>query len=307
MPVAKGFGPIFLCYLHSVLYSARLNIQSIKQNTGIQNLDLYAYLCEKVCLPTFPEQLAVAAFLDRETAKINTLIAKKERLIKLLQERRSALISHAVTKGLDPTVKMKDLGVEWLGEIPEHWEVKRLKFCLQMIEQGWSPTCENRPAEMGEWGVLKVGCVNGIEFNQDENKALPKEMKPLPELEIKSGDVLMSRANTRELLGSASMVTPLVRPRLLLCDKLYRLKLLPETVSPVYFVLAMGSSIIRFQLERDATGASNSMQNVSQSTILILLFLYLTYLNNNASTFSSTTKQPKSTRSFPEFVMALRS
>src|SRR6266550_6178370 len=80
-----------------------------------------------VSLPPPAEQRAIAAFLDRETARINALIAKKERLIELLQEKRAALISHAVTKGLDTTVPMKDSGVEWLGEIPEHWEVLHLK------------------------------------------------------------------------------------------------------------------------------------------------------------------------------------
>ncbi|MCX7865986.1 MAG: nucleotidyl transferase AbiEii/AbiGii toxin family protein [Limisphaera sp.] len=78
-------------------------------------------------VPPEPEQRAIAAFLDRETAKIDELVAKKERLIELLQEKRTALITRAVTKGLDPTVPMKDSGVEWLGEIPAHWEVKRLK------------------------------------------------------------------------------------------------------------------------------------------------------------------------------------
>jgi type I restriction enzyme, S subunit len=224
----------------------------------------------QIGFPPLPEQQAIATFLDYETARINTLIAKKERLIELLQEKRSALISHVVTKGLDPTVQMKDSGVEWLGEIPAHWEVKRLKFCLDSIEQGWSPTCENRPTELDEWGVLKVGCVNGVKFNPDENKALPAETQPIPEFEIKQGDVLVSRANTRELLGSASVVTN-VRPHLLLCDKLYRLKILLDTVNPIYLVLAMGSSTIRFQLERDATGASNSMQNISQGTILNLV------------------------------------
>ncbi|HMN11129.1 MAG TPA: hypothetical protein PKD55_02245, partial [Bellilinea sp.] len=71
-----------------------------------------------ILLPSLPEQRAIAAFLDRETTRIDRLIAAKERLIALLQEKRMALISHAVTKGLDPTVPMKDSGVEWLGEIP---------------------------------------------------------------------------------------------------------------------------------------------------------------------------------------------
>jgi type I restriction enzyme S subunit len=78
-------------------------------------------------LPPLPEQKSIANFLDRETERIDTLIAKKERQIELLQEKRSALITQAVTKGLDPNVKMKDSGVEWLGDIPEHWARKRLK------------------------------------------------------------------------------------------------------------------------------------------------------------------------------------
>ena len=78
--------------------------------------------------PPLSEQRAIADFLDRETARIDTLVAKQERLIALLQEKRAALISHAVTKGLDPDVVMKDSGTPWLGEIPAHWELVRLKF-----------------------------------------------------------------------------------------------------------------------------------------------------------------------------------
>lgn len=77
-------------------------------------------------LPPQSEQRAIADFLDRETAKIDALVERKERLIELLQEKRTALITGAVTRGLDPSVPMKDSGVEWLGEIPEHWRVRRL-------------------------------------------------------------------------------------------------------------------------------------------------------------------------------------
>ena len=78
-------------------------------------------------VPPLDEQRAIAAFLDRETAKIDGLVERKERLIQLLQEKRTALITRAVTRGLDPNVPMKDSGVEWLGEIPAHWDVKRIK------------------------------------------------------------------------------------------------------------------------------------------------------------------------------------
>jgi len=104
-----------------------LRLDSISEDSAIPGLS--RELAEKQWLPAtpLPEQRVIAAFLDRETARINALIAKKERLIELLQEKRAALISHAVTKGLDPTVPMKDSGVEWLGEIPAHWDIFPLK------------------------------------------------------------------------------------------------------------------------------------------------------------------------------------
>ena len=93
----------------------------------IQNVSADRYSNLEIPLPELREQLAIAAFLDRETAKINALVAKKERLIELLQEKRTALITRAVTRGLDPNVARKDSGVEWLGEIPAHWESKKIK------------------------------------------------------------------------------------------------------------------------------------------------------------------------------------
>ena len=82
------------------------------------------------------EQHTIAAFLDRETAKIDALIAEQQRLIELLKEKRQAVISHAVTKGLNPDAPMKDSGIEWLGEVPEHWEVKRLGILSALIQTG---------------------------------------------------------------------------------------------------------------------------------------------------------------------------
>lgn len=81
-----------------------------------------------ISIPPLDEQRAIAAFLDYKTQQIDQLIAKKESLLEKLDEKRTALISHAVTKGLDPTVPMEDSGVEWLGEIPEHWETKKIQY-----------------------------------------------------------------------------------------------------------------------------------------------------------------------------------
>lgn len=224
-------------------------------------------------LPPLAEQRAIAAFLDAETARIDALIAKQAALVTLLQEKRRALISHAVTKGLDPAAPMRDSGVAWLGAVPAGWEVKRLKYCLLSLDQGWSPQCENRPAEGNEWGILKVGCVNGNTFDPTENKALPDDLEPIESLIVCLGDVLISRANTRELVGSAAVVSQ-DHPNLLLCDKLYRLRIDPKQSTPEYVTLILRTPMVRVQMEVDATGASQSMQNISQSTIRNLVFVF---------------------------------
>jgi type I restriction enzyme S subunit len=106
----------------------------------IQNVSADRYANLDIPVPAVREQHGIAAFLDRETAKIDALVAKKERLIELLQEKRTALITSAVTRGLDPNVPMKDSGVEWLGEIPAHWEVKRWRYCCRIKEGLVDPT-----------------------------------------------------------------------------------------------------------------------------------------------------------------------
>ena len=95
-------------------------------STALPSMTQGSLNAHMVALPSEAEQAAIAAFLDRETGKIDALVAEQERLIALLKEKRQAVISHAVTKGLNPHAPMKDSGIEWLGEIPAHWEVSRL-------------------------------------------------------------------------------------------------------------------------------------------------------------------------------------
>lgn len=261
----------FLTYSFAHLYAGRVNYPAIKQTTGIQNLDSEAYLMERFCFPPREEQIKIANFLDHETAKIDILIAKQEKLIELLKEKRQAVISHAVTKGLNPNVPMKDSGVEWLGEVPEHWTVIKLKHLTTLFEQGWSPQCDSRPAELNEYGVLKVGCVNNSIFRASENKALPPELEPRLQYLIKKNDLLISRANTKELVGSAAVVDD-DYPNLILCDKLYRLRL-AENIIPEMVSLYLSISVVREQIELSATGASHSMQNIGQDTIKELFYL----------------------------------
>ena len=110
----------------------------------------------RIAVPPPAEQLRILDFLDRETAKIDGLVARKERLIELLQEKRTALITRAVTRGLDPDVPMKDSGVEWLGKIPEHWEIRRLKWAIT-FQRGY-----DLPSHEREEGDIPVVSSSGV-------------------------------------------------------------------------------------------------------------------------------------------------
>ncbi|WP_417312102.1 restriction endonuclease subunit S [Ectopseudomonas khazarica] len=239
-----------------------------KQSTNLASISSTNIMELPIVVPPEDEQRAILQFLHTETTKIDHLMAEQEKLIALLKEKRQVAIAHAVTKGLDPTVPMKDSGVEWLGEVPAHWQLTRVKHLTNNFDQGWSPQCESYPvASEDEWGVLKVGCVNGGIFNPEENKSLPAELDPLPELGIRKGDLLISRANTRELVGSAAVALR-DYPNLLLCDKLYRLRLGDAVTSTEFVAYYLSTSQARGQIELSASGASSSMLNISQATIL---------------------------------------
>lgn len=126
-------------YIHYLLKSQPFQEEYYRYGKGIV-ADLWSTNYSEmkniiISSPTLKEQQQIANFLDKATAKIDTLIEKQTKQIELLKEKRQAVISHAVTKGINPNVPMKDSGVEWLGEIPEHWEVKKLKFVLQLLNK----------------------------------------------------------------------------------------------------------------------------------------------------------------------------
>ena len=180
-------------YLHFAAYSVRLTIGSINQTSGIQNLDQDRYFNERACFPPLKEQQDISNFLARETAKLDALITEQRTLIDLLKEKRQAVISHAVTKGLDPDVAMKDSGVEWLGEVPAHWDMKRVKDCgCEVVD------CKNRtpePFDDGDYFVVRTSCVKDGQFNPepgyrtDEANFIEWTAKGRPQ----AGDVLFTR------------------------------------------------------------------------------------------------------------------
>jgi type I restriction enzyme, S subunit len=123
MPTAVGHDPHFLTYLHEYLYALGVNTRSIKQTTGIQNLDSDAYLAEPVAIPPLTEQEVIGRFLDHVTQRIGRYVATKRRLIALLEEQSQAMIWAAVTRGVSKPQGVRAAGLPWLGEIPAHWDL----------------------------------------------------------------------------------------------------------------------------------------------------------------------------------------
>lgn len=134
---ASGECSSFWRYVHAAAYDIRLTVGSINQTSGIQNLDQDRYFNERAAFPPKSEQLQIAAFLDHEASKIDALVDEQKRLIELLKEKRQAVISRAVTKGLDPNVPMKDSGVEWLREVPAHWDLRTINSLSTKITNGY--------------------------------------------------------------------------------------------------------------------------------------------------------------------------
>jgi len=179
-------------YLFAAAYNTGINKKSIKQTTGIQNLDTESYFSEKVPFPPLEDQKVIAAFLDQQTAKFDQLVEKKQRLIHLLQEKRQALITQAVTKGLDPNVPMKDSGIKWLGEVPAHWRIEKLKYHVYLNPETLS---ENTDPEQ-ELLYIEIGNVSSYGEISDATYYLFKNAPSRARRKVRSGDVIISTVRT---------------------------------------------------------------------------------------------------------------
>ena len=158
------------------------------------------------CLPSSDEQAAIVRFLDHADRRIRRYIRAKQKLIKLLEEQKQAIIHRAVTRGLDPNVRLKPSGVEWLGEVPEHWEVTRVKHCARMISKGTTPSTEGREIlEIGPVRFLKAENIFGG-FITDRPLCFIDEKTNviLKRSQLRSGDILFVIAGAT--LGKVAVI-----------------------------------------------------------------------------------------------------
>jgi len=194
---------IEIAYAHHLFRSVPFQEEFYRYGKGIV-ADLWSTNYSEMknimlAMPAVTEQAAIANFLDRETAKIDALIAEQEKLIALLAEKRQATISHAVTRGLNPNAPMKDSGVAWLGEVPAHWKVKKLRFLLQKNGLIRGPFGGDLKKEIFvENGIKVYEQKNAIykSFELGSSFITPNKFSEMQKFTVLPGDYIMSCSGT---------------------------------------------------------------------------------------------------------------
>lgn len=215
---------------------------SLAGGANIYHLSAERVRATRLDLPPFEEQRRIADFLDSEVAKASKFAELRTRQLELIKERHGAMLDIAIEEQ-----------ARELGTIP-------FRRYIIGVEQGSSPQCDAVPASDDEWGVLKVSCLRPGHFSVEENKRLPETESPIKTHEVQSGDLLITRANTPALVGSTAVV-PDIRHRLLLSDKIFRVRV-DDAVDPRYIAAIAAGSYIRALCSASSNGASQSMANI---------------------------------------------
>jgi type I restriction enzyme S subunit len=216
---------------------------TIKHFTG-QDLARYRFP-----LPPIQVQRRVAGLLDR---------------VESIRGKRRAVL--AQLDSLTQSVFLEMFGDPIAN--PKRWERVPFSILLERIDSGWSPTCLNRPASaQHEWGVLKLGAVTWCEYDSRENKALPPEVDPDPNLEVRVGDILFTRKNTPDLVAACAVVQS-TRPKLMISDLIFRFHLMPgAAIDPIFLQRLLTFPTKRRELQQLAGGSAGSMPNISKGKL----------------------------------------
>lgn len=222
----------------------------------------------KICMPPLAEQQAIAAYLDEQTARIDTAIAQQQKMIDLLNERKQIIINRAVTKGLNPNAKMKDSGVEWIGEVPEGWEVKKLKHvCKAFGRIGFRGYSTTDLVDEDEGCItLSPSNMRGGRMQYDKCTYLSWEKyEESPEIKIFDGDILFVK--TGSTYGKCSLVENLpieatINPQLLVFKEFQ--------CSNKYLINVLLTNLIKYQVEISVIGGT--IPTISQSKIMNYIF-----------------------------------
>jgi type I restriction enzyme S subunit len=192
--------PRFIAWAMLSRYVLESQIELVRMRAAQPHLNAEELGSVLLMVPSVKEQAAISGFLERETTKIDRLVARKERLIELLQEKRTALITRAVTRGLDPNAPLKDSGVEWLGEIPAHWEVKKLKT-VSTLQTGITLGKRYEDRGIEAYPYLRVANVQDGYLDLDDIAEIELPRGEVSRHELQPGDVLMTEGGDFDKLG----------------------------------------------------------------------------------------------------------
>jgi restriction endonuclease S subunit len=188
------------------LLARRPELVAESSGGGQPNINQDKLRALRIPAPPLPEQRAIAAYLDRETARLDALVAKNERLIELLQEKRTALISHTVTRGLDANAPLKDSGVAWLGNVPRHWNVGRIRDVSESLQTGpFGSQLHSEEYTPGGIPVINPAHLRDGRIFPDPDVAIDEEtFSRLARHELREGDIVFAR---RGEMGRCALVT----------------------------------------------------------------------------------------------------
>lgn len=264
-PKLSEIKPSYLEYLLKSTLT-QYQIQQLSTSNTQQNISMGDIPKFVFSLPAIEEQTAIANFLDRETSKIDILISKQERMIVLLNEKRSALISHAVTKGIDSNVKMRDSGVVWLGEVPEHWEVKRLQYVLNNIKAGPFGSSLTKDMYTSEgYRVYGQEQVIPNDFSIGDYYISQEQYLNLQQYKVQTGDILISCVGT---FGKIAVVPDNIEPGII-NPRLIRMRA-NELVIPNYLMTVMRSIIVFEQFSLLSRGGTMDIINIGTLSSIVL-------------------------------------
>lgn len=216
----------------------------------------------KIPFPAEDEQVAIANFLDNEIMRVDSIISEAKASIEEYKCWKASIIYEAVTKGLDLSVEMKDSGVEWIGDIPNSWDVLKLKYVIAFIESGVSVNASQSAAGEGKIGVLKTSSVSKYSFRPEENKEVNLDELGRVSCPVRANTIIVSRMNTPELVGACGYVEQ-DYPNLFLPDRLWQVHFLNSVVVK-YIWYYLSSNYIRNYYSSLSSGTSSSMQNISK-------------------------------------------
>jgi type I restriction enzyme, S subunit len=260
----------YATFLFYVLHSAVAQgaFEALGGKATIAHLPAETFRRQRFPFPPLAEQSTIAAFLDQETAKIDALVAEQERLINLLKEKRQAVISHAVTKGLNPDAPMKDSGIGWLGEMPEHWEVKRLsRITLDRCDGPFGSGLKSEHYCDEGVRVVRLQNIRGDGFN-DKDAAFIDPLYYAEGLggghDVIAGDLLLAGlGDDNNVVGRACVAPEGIEPAIVKAD-CFRFRLNRQLASTEYVALQLTAGAV---FDAGILSSGSTRSRISLSTM----------------------------------------